>query len=125
MLSTPEFMIAVLPALVQRPAWRSPSRSALMQQQDSGDELAAQFAAERTRRQQPQQQPPKAADPGEEPFAGVREIVLDADGAPRAIPKRPPPATFAEQARLSLSPPFSASWPIPNLLHYRAALAPR
>lgn len=66
-----------------------------MQQQDS--ELAAQFAAERTRRQQPQQQPPKAADPGEEPFAGVREIVLDADGAPRAIPKRPPPATFAEQ----------------------------
>ncbi|EOD13960.1 hypothetical protein EMIHUDRAFT_231570 [Emiliania huxleyi CCMP1516] len=77
-------MIAVLPALVQRPAWRSPSRSALMQQQDSG-ELAAQFAAERTRRQQPQQQPPKAADPGEEPFAGVREIVLDADGAPLGL----------------------------------------
>ena len=67
---------------------------------DDGASLAAQFAAERARRAaNPQQQPDAdaAATPKDEPFSGIKEVVLDGEGRPQAIPKRPPPPPSTSQ----------------------------
>ena len=68
------------------------------------NDLASQFAQERRRRAEVQSE--VKAD--EEPFNGIREIVLDADGKPIAIPRRqaPPPGITAEgEARELLNSP--------------------
>ena len=62
-------------------------RTRVVAQQVDDDDLAAQFAAERERRTA--QPDDDDADP--EPFTGVKEIVLDEAGRPKAISKRPPP----------------------------------
>ena len=58
---------------------------------EDDDGLAAEFAAEQRRRQ--------TAEPPNE-RTEVREIVLDSDGRPRSIPRRPapPPANFQADA---------------------------
>ena len=64
------------------------------------DDLASQFAAEQRRRQT---EPPKPPEPPSE-RTEVREIIIDADGKPQSIPKRPapPPANFAADGAADL-----------------------
>lgn len=90
----------MLAAVVATAAWSAPagghsmavrsrSRSAVCM--DQPDELSVAFADEVRRRQQ-SGLAPEAGSAGEpqEPFTGIREIVLR-DGAPVSIPRRPPP----------------------------------
>ena len=71
---------------------------------DDGDDLAAAFAKEARQRQQAGTSSPA----GDEPFNGIKEIVLDSEGNPRAIPRRPapPPASSDETIRDLLRSPF-------------------
>ena len=39
--------------------------------------------------------PTPSAEDATEPFSGIKEIVLDASGNPKAIPRRPPPVAAA------------------------------
>ena len=65
-------------------------------------ELARRLAQKQASPEQQQQASPehKAADV---PFGGIREIVLDPDGVPRAIPKRPPPPPADTQGNVIAS----------------------
>ena len=74
-----------------RPATRV--RSCGVSMLSDGESLAKEFAAEAQRRRQQAEGNGAAAD--NEPFRGIREIVLDETGAPQAIPRRapPPPST--------------------------------
>ena len=80
---------------------------------EDGASLSSSFAAELARRQDGQQAgaPTQASSVTEEPFTGVREIVVR-DGVPTAIPKRPapPPASTMgdEVADLLVNPQFLA-----------------
>ena len=68
---------------------------------DNEDKLEQRFASELARRQAGGMKPVAGGElktGSDEPFRGVREVVLDPDGTPRAIPKRepPPPADTLE-----------------------------
>ena len=65
-----------------RPALRM--RRIVMTDDEESSSLERKFAEEQQRRQQPPSQ-------SDEPFTGVREVILDGDGNARSIPKRPPP----------------------------------
>ena len=64
------------------------------------DDLAKAFEAERRRREGAV----TPSLPESEVFGGIREIVLDDDGRPQAIPRRPAPApdNFAAEGLASL-----------------------
>lgn len=72
------------------------------------DDLAAEFAAEARARQA--KAAPEAAAGQEGPFSGIREIVLDEAGKPKAVPRRapPPPGTTMreEVGGLAATPGF-------------------
>ena len=80
------------------------------------DDLAAEFAAEQRRRElRPteaaiKEEPDEETPRSDEPFTGIKEIVLGDDGRPRAIPRRPAPPPAATQqeevAELLQSPLF-------------------
>ena len=69
--------------------------------QEETDPLAAAFAKEAAKRASSSSQPasssgtPSAAD---EPFTGIKEIILDKNGSPTAIPRRPAPPPASTQA---------------------------
>ena len=78
---------------------------------DGGDQLlASQFASEVLRRQQEDEACNGGDGDGREPFAGIREIVLDGEGVPTAIPRRPAPPPSSsmegELRQLILNPQF-------------------
>ena len=54
-------------------------------------DLAAEFVAEQRKRMQDEASK-------QEPFNGIREIVLDENGAPKAIPRRPAPPPGTSQS---------------------------
>ena len=70
-------------------------------QQEEADPLASAFAKEAAKRAQ---QSSSAAQPSggmpspNEPFSGIKEIVLDQNGSPMAIPRRPAPPPASTQA---------------------------
>lgn len=72
-------------------------RSSGISMLDDGSDLASQFAKEAARRQQEQKTSPPPQD-GAEPFSGIKEVILDSDGTPRAIPRRPAPPPASTQA---------------------------
>ena len=77
--------------------------------ESADDGLSASFAAELARRRERAAGGEVPEEKDDEPFAGVREVVLR-DGVPTAIPKRPPPppaSTMGDQvAALLVSPQF-------------------
>jgi hypothetical protein len=80
---------------------------------DNEDLLEQRFASELARRQAGGMNPVTGGEPktgSDEPFRGVREVVLDPDGIPRAIPKRepPPPADTLEDNAASVRNLFSS-----------------
>ena len=80
---------------------------------DSEDKLEQRFASELARRQAGGMTPVTGGEPKtslDEPFRGIREVVLDPDGIPRAIPKRepPPPADTLEDNAASVRSLFSS-----------------
>ena len=90
----------LLAARVRAMAPQSLRRSRLPAlQADDGDSLAAKFMAEQRRRQEEggNAQDEEEENPSEAPFTGIREIILDESGRPRAIPKRPPPPPATTQ----------------------------
>jgi hypothetical protein len=72
-----------------------PSRFVSMAEQPPDEEssLAARFAEEQRRRADEQ--------PAEEAFSGIKEIVLDSDGKPLAIPRRPPPPASTQREEVA------------------------
>ena len=81
------------------------------------DELEQNFAAELARRRSgvsgppsPDSRAPSSPDSEREPFTGIQEIVLDDQGRPQAVPRRPPPppasTIAADIAELFRSPEF-------------------
>ena len=76
------------------------------------DDLAKEFAREASRRRDAASK--GAAKPessaSEAPYTGIREIVLDDAGKPKAIPRRPPPppaSTMGDEVRdLTTNPQF-------------------
>jgi len=80
---------------------------------DNEDELERRFASELARRQAGGMTPVTGGEPktvSYEPFRGVREVVLDSDGIPKAIPKRapPPPADTLDDNAASVRSLFSS-----------------
>ena len=104
------------------PSWRlcSPQviRTAITapMMQAENDELAKQFAEElANRRRQDDDQGSSSDDaapppPTEEPFTGIREVILNSEGQPVSIPRRPapPPARTQRDETMDLvrSPGF-------------------
>ena len=79
---------------------------------DNEDNLERRFASELARRQAGGMKPVTGGEletGSDEPFRGVREVVLDSDGTPKAIPKRapPPPADTLEDNAASVRSLFS------------------
>lgn len=83
-----------------RPAARRSAVSAWMQA--DGDPLASAFAKEAAKRAQQQAAQPSGSDKpataADQPFTGIKEIVLDRDGKAMAIPRRPAPPPSTTQA---------------------------
>ena len=80
---------------------------------DNEDELERRFASELARRQAGGMKPVTGGEletGSDEPFRGVREVVLDSDGIPKAIPKRapPPPADTLDDNAASVRSLFSS-----------------
>lgn len=80
---------------------------------DNEDKLERQFASELARRRSGGMKPVTGGElktGSDEPFRGVREVVLDPDGIPKAIPKRapPPPADTLEDNAASVRSLFSS-----------------
>ena len=90
-------MAAARPQLLSVARNMLQTRSILVMEDSSS--LSAQFAAERARREQAGNIGVPSEEvldlPEAEPFSGIKEIVLDDAGNPIAIPKRPPPKSFA------------------------------
>ena len=75
----------------------------------SEDDVARSFAEEVRRREAGEARQPASEQPA--PFDGIREIVLDKDGNPMSIPRRPapPPATtIADDVQTILTSPLFA-----------------
>ena len=79
---------------------------------DNENKLEQRFASELARRQAGGMKPVAGGEltGSDEPFRGVREVVLDPDGTPRAIPKRepPPPADTLEDNSASVRSLFGS-----------------
>ena len=69
-----------------------------------GDPLASAFAKEAAKRAQQQAVQPASSDTptngdaADQPFTGIKEVVLDQDGKAMAIPRRPAPPPSSTQA---------------------------
>ena len=91
---------------VTRP--RHPRRACTIMQAGN-DDLAKEFAAELANRRQSGFAEEAAPKEGERSFSGVREIILNEEGQPVSIPKRPPPAADTQSnavGQLLSSPQF-------------------
>ena len=97
--------VPALSSLAPRAQWRP--RILLVADDDDRDGMVRDFAAE-ARRRQAEAREQGASD--EEPFRGIREIVLDESGRPIAIERRPAPAPSfdmrSQLADLISSPSF-------------------